>query len=330
MSKQINILDEMAGSGRAKSVTGRRDFLRGIGLGAAGAATLAAAGLASPSASADEETDSEDESLDVAILTFALNLEYLEAEFYLRAAFGTGLAAQDVGVNPGQVTGGHKVGFKNPLVEAYAREIAQEEQKHVQFLRAALIAATGTAVPRPRIDFQASFPALAQAAGLGPGFDAFASDTNFLLAAYVFEDVGVTAYHGAAPLITNKHYLDRAAGILAVEAYHAGLIRTVLFVEGKTNETAAISNLRAILDGTAGTTNLDDFGVGTLAIPTIVNASNANNGSTILGGFPKNTPPGNNAIAFDRSTRQVLNIVYGAKDASKGLFFPNGLNGAIK
>jgi hypothetical protein len=40
-------------------------------------------------------------------------------------------------------------------------------------------------------------------------------------------------------------------------------------------------------------------------------------------------PPGNNAIAYDRATRQVLNIVYGAKNATKGLFFPNGLNGMI-
>ena len=54
-------------------------------------------------------------------------------------------------------------------------------------------------------------------------------------------------------LISNKAYLDKAAGILAVEAYHAGLIRTVLFVGGFASQTAAISNLRATLDGTAGT-----------------------------------------------------------------------------
>ncbi len=151
---------------------------------------------------------------------------------------------------------------------------------------------------------------------------------SFLLGSYVFEDVGVTAYHGAATLITNKAVLDKAAGILAVEAYHAGLIRTVLFANGMKDETEAISNLRATLDGTAGTQNVDDHGVGSLERPTITDASDAQNGA-LLGGFPTDNPPGNNAIAYDRTTRQVLNIVYGAKNATKGLFFPNGLNGII-
>jgi hypothetical protein len=229
------------------------------------------------------------------------------------------------------VTGGSMVPFAgNAVIQAYANEIAAEEHKHVQFLRAALIALTGSAISRPAIDFASSFPTLAVAAGLGTGFSPFANPDNFLLGSYVFEDVGVTAYHGAAPLITNKAILDKAAGILAVEAYHAGLIRTVLFVNGFSSETTAISNLRATLDGTIRTVDQDDFGVGTNTVPMIVNASNDKNGLTILGGFPSNSPPGNNAIAFDRTTRQVLNIVYGAQNASSGLFFPNGLNGSIK
>ncbi len=267
-------------------------------------------------------------NLDVAILEFALNLEYLEAEFYQRAARGHGLGPSMLGPNPGAVTGGQEVPFTSPLVAAYAREIAGEELKHVEFLQAALTAATGSFISCPAIDFVSSFSTLASIAGLGSNFDAFANDMNFLLAAYVFEDVGVTAYHGAAPLISNKAYLDKAAGILAVEAYHAGLIRTVLFANNMQSQTAAISNVRATLDGTAGTQNVDDRGVGTTSAPTITDASNSLNGS-LLGGFPTNNPPGNNAIAYDRTTRQVLNIVYGAKNATSGLFFPKGLNGAI-
>jgi len=295
----------------AQKQSNRRGFLRGMGT-IAGAAAATAWGGAAKAA-----------NLDIAILQFALNLEYLEAEFYSRAAYGYGLGPANTGNSTSKVVGGRQVSFSSPLVQAYAQEIAAEERKHVLFLRAAL---GSSAVNEPAIDLQNSFVALGQLTGLSSNFDPFANDMSFLLAAYIFEDVGVTAYHGAAPLITDKNYLDKAAGILAVEAYHAGLIRTVLFQAGQMEATAAISSLRAQLDGTFGTQNLDDQGVGDTQYPHIVLASDPQNGT--LGGFP-NPPPGNNAIAYDRTTRQVLNIVYGGVNATKGLFFPNGMTGTI-
>jgi hypothetical protein len=316
------MVNQLDGIGTARK-SGRRDFLRGIGMGAAaGVAAIGGAGLAGDKAWA-QSTD-----IDVAILQFALNLEYLEAEFYLRAGFGVGLVPGQLGPAAGTITGGSLVPFTDPLIAAYAREIANEERQHVNFLRAALTAATGSAPSCPALDLQSSFQTLGSIAGLGSNFNPFANDMSFLLGAYVFEDVGVTAYHGAAPLITNKAYLDKAAGILAVEAYHAGLVRTVLFANGQHGPTQAISNVRATLDGTAGTQNLDDYGVGPANYSHITLASDNMNGS-LLGGFPTNNPPGDNAIAFDRTTRQVLNIVYGGVNATKGLFFPNGLNGTI-
>ena len=312
-----------ATSEQPKLGSGRRQFLYSLGLGAVSAATFGTAALSSSAANAQAVTDAE-------ILTFALNLEYLEAEFYLRAATGAGLPPADIGPSPGPVTGGSMVNFMgNTIIKAYAVEIAQEEHKHVQFLRAALIALTGSAISRPALNLSSSFATAALVAGLGGGFNPYADPNSFLLGAYIFEDVGVTAYHGAAPLIANRAILDKAAGILAAEAYHAGIIRTSLFVGGFSSQTTAISNLRASLDGTIHTQNQDDFGVGTTTAPMLANLSNAINGS-LLGGFPSNSPPGNNAIAFDRTTRQVLNIVYGAANASSGLFFPAGLNGAIK
>jgi hypothetical protein len=323
MVRQNSIDGAMDDQQQPRLGSGRRQFLHSLGLGAAGAAAFGAAALSSSEANAQAVTDA-------AILTFALNLEYLEAEFYLRAATGEGLPSGDIGPSPGPVTGGSMVNFMgNAIVKAYAIEIAQEEHKHVQFLRAALIALTGSAISRPALNLSSSFATAALVAGLGAGFNPYADPNSFLLGAYIFEDVGVTAYHGAAPLITNKAILDKAAGILAAEAYHAGIIRTSLFVGGFASQTTAISNLRASLDGTIHTQNQDDFGVGTTAAPMLANLSNVMNGP-LLGGFPSNSPPGNNAIAFDRTTRQVLNIVYGAANASSGLFFPAGLNGAIK
>lgn len=258
---------------------------------------------------------------DADVLNFALNLEYLEAQFYAFAAFGQGLPdnlLNGAGTR-GQVRGGRQVNFTDPLVAQYAREIAMDERAHVAFLRQALGSA---AVAQPPIDISAdangAFSAAARAAGLvGPNqaFDPYASDENFLLGAYIFEDVGVTAYKGASPLITNKTFLEAAAGILAAEAYHASLVRTTLFGKGINtpapaliDATEQISDARDSLDGPS---DLDQ------GVRPIGNASNI-------------VPADSNGIAFSRSAGQVLNIVFLTRMAAQqGGFFPQGVNGTI-
>ena len=241
---------------------------------------------------------------DADILNFALNLEYLEAEYYLRATTGVGLAGTDTSGtgNQGTVTGGGAVPFKSQALAQLAAEIASNEKDHVEFLRTAL---GSYAVAEPAIDLSNSFNVAAMAAGLGESFNPFADEISFLLGAYIFEDVGVTAYNGAAPLIKSKTYLGAAASILAVEAYHAGSIRSLLLELGQADATAKISALRASASGAQ-----DDQGVK-------------------LNGMVNIFPVDSNALAFSRTTTQVLNIVYlGGASANYG-FFPQGLNGAI-
>jgi hypothetical protein len=300
----------------AENAVDRRRFLRAAGFttaGVVGGGALAGGGLYAPPSEAAIRTVAEvsaDVAIsDAAVLNFALNLEYLEAEFYLRAVTGEGLDDNQIdGVGTvGGVTGGRQVEFRDNVLKANATEIAADERAHVDFLRAALGDAK---VARPAIDLDEAFTAAALAAGLideGETFDVFGSEDNFLLGAFVFEDVGVTAYKGAAPLLENKTFLDAAAGILAVEAYHAGLIRASLQARGAEDATVAISDARDGLDGEA---DLDQ--------------------GLVLDGVPNIVPTDDNAIAFSRSAGQVLNIVYLNPDSvTSGGFFPEGVNGDI-
>jgi len=267
----------------------RREFLirnLTVGAGAAGLATVGGEVEADPGMADD-----------AAILNFALNLEYLVAEYYTLAVSGVGI--EQWGVNTSGATGppgglivkdDPRVRFATPGIVAYANEAAADERAHVQFLRKALDGGMVPSVARPAIDLLDSFREVAALAGLGAGFDPFADEDAFLIGAFLFEDVGVAAYHGATRRLKNRAPLDAAAGILSVEAYHAGEVRALMATRGLFDEAARITAFRESSRG--GTWDRS---------------------------------PGDG----ERSTNPVLETLYLRREGGGG-FFPEGLNGAIR
>ncbi len=310
-------------SDRPQDGVGRRGLLGNLGIGALGTALLSTLGPVGAIVAGTKPAYAQSVT-DADILNFALNLEYLEGEYYLRGVTGTGLAAsQTTGTGTtGGVNGGRLVPFKTALYAQFAQKIAVDEQQHVAFLRAQLGSA---AVARPLIDFAGAFQAAALAAGViqaGQSFDPFADETSFYLGAAALSEVGVTAYAGAAALITSPAVLSAAASILAAEAYHAGAIRTVL------GQTYLAPGGSAVALQTQLLANFES------------NASNAvapSNPILTTGMvFPQNgvvaiDPVDGNGLVFRRTPQQVLNTVYGGNLAKGGGgFFPYGLNGNVR
>lgn len=271
-----------------ESPVSRRQFAKNVGLTGAGLAATsllgatALGGLAIPAAG-QSATITPSTITDVDILNFALNLEYLEAEFYTVA--GTGKTLVESGIIPasaqtGPTTGGHIVSFPDDSdhdgsVAYLEKAIKHDEQQHVLLLRAALGSA---AIKKPAINLDA----------LGFGFR---SDSEFLLLSRAFEDTGVSAYAGAAPLIQSHSILSVAARIAETEAQHAGSIRQLIIRRGLTSPAVDGKDVPP-----------------TMTHPFFVDSK---------------------GLSIPRTTRQVLNIVYHSTGCSGG-FFPAGFNGKIK
>lgn len=230
----------------------------------------------------------------VDVLQFALNLEYLEAEFYTMAVYGKHIDDPQFGIgisgsgNQGATTGGAKVNFANNLVFTgqVAAEIGADERAHVKLLRTALQNAGIMPVAKPTINLDA----------LGIGF---VNEGSFLLLARIFEDIGVTAYGGATTVaaFATSPYLSTGARILATEAEHVGSIR-----------------LQVARFGIATAPPLDS--VDFLPPPSGPNYISANPTT---------------GLTSIRTPGQVLYLAYGkTANSNSGGFFPDGVNGNIR
>jgi hypothetical protein len=151
--------------------------------------------------------------------------------------------------------------------------------------------------------------------------------SNALSIARLFEDVGVTAYAGAAAALTDSN-LTFAAQILGVESFHAGALRLGIILQN-----AAAAGTDPYLK--ADNVDVAPFDEGTAAAAALGPGANGGFFATAAatpaspGTTTATTPAGS---VYTRTTSQVLSIVYaanGVTGTAKGGFFPSGVNGLI-
>jgi Ferritin-like domain len=277
---QKKLIDELVSAS-----PNRRSFLKTIAAASAGVTALSMVGLTP----AEAQTSTE-----IEVLKFALNLEYLESEFYTYAVNGRGIETFGIGIdglangeNPtkgGTTTGGSRVGFNNAFqfdTFQTLADIANDERNHVVLLRSAL---GSQAIARPNINLRA----------LGFGFD---NQYDAVKLARIFEDIGVSAYTGAAGLLSTPSVITTAARIVAAEGEHAAGLRFQI----------ALLNI--------ATTAID--GADLIPPPT--------GSSAQLFSLDHS-----NGLCATRTYGEVLYLAFGNKaNATSGGFFPSGVNGSL-
>jgi rubrerythrin len=168
--------------------------MAGAGAGASfGAFVLAACGSSSKktasTAAATTSSTSSSATGDIAILNYALTLEYLEREFYAKVVAS---------------------GFFNGKVAGLIKDFGSQEATHVEALKGAVSKMGGTPVANPNGKFP--IENAGQVAQL----------------AYTVENLGAAAYLGQAPHIQSPEVLATALAIHSVEARHAATLGTLV------------------------------------------------------------------------------------------------------
>lgn len=122
---------------------------------------------------------------DIEVLNYALTLEYLESAFYKEALQRAGTSGQ---------------------LKELVRTLSRDEDAHVKALSQTIRDLGGKPVKAPMVEFP------------------YNNTAEFTELAETIENVGVSAYNGAAPKISSKEVLEAAGSIVQVEARHAAAI----------------------------------------------------------------------------------------------------------
>lgn len=156
-----------------------------------GAAGVAVCGALLPNFGIDAALAADLGDGDIAILNYAYALEQLEHAFYTK------------------VTDHPFKGVTYHETETFV-QIRDHEGAHVEFFKKAL---GDHAISEIEVDFSKVD---------------FASRSSVLDTADAFENLGIAAFNGAAPLLSNPDYLVAAGTIVSVEARHAAMISALL------------------------------------------------------------------------------------------------------
>jgi hypothetical protein len=150
---------------------------------------------------------------DVAVLNFALVLEYLQSSFYTEAERSKALSGK---------------------AEDAAKRVGAVERAHVTAFKGLL---GSKAIKRPAFNFRGTTEA----------------QRAFLKTAVAFEDLAVAAYKGQAPRLRSKQVLAAAVSIHSVEARHAAWMRYLFGVQPAVNafdDAASKPKIEHVVAGT--------------------------------------------------------------------------------
>ncbi|XP_070001890.1 desiccation-related protein PCC13-62-like [Nicotiana sylvestris] len=241
----------------------------------------------------------------VDLLEFPLNLEYMEAEFFLWGSFGYGLdsfAPELADGGPSPI--GARIAKLSPLIRDVIAQFGFQEVGHVRAIKNTVAGFSRSLLNLSR---EAFATVMNDAFGhqLDPPFNPYANDINYLIASYVIPYIGLTGYVGANPKLHSPTAKRLLAGRLGVESGQDAFLRALLHERGSKNVepygitviefTNRISELRNKL----GRHGLKDEG---LKVKPTVGAEGKIRGNILVGD--------KYSISYDRTPEEILRIVY--------------------
>ncbi|KAG0605660.1 hypothetical protein M758_9G077900 [Ceratodon purpureus] len=262
---------------------------------------------------------------DRVIIQGALNLEYLEAEYFLWAAYGYGLDELYPGMSEG---GPPPMGVRKanlgPYYDDLFMQLGQQEVGHLRIIKGSIGAEYD--IPRPLMNLSTEMfgRAMNMAVGqeLNPPFDPFANSLNYLLSAFSIPHVGLATYVGASENIIGSSAVLLLSKILAVESAQDAIIRNELYrrkdekVEPYDYTTAEFTTFIANMSNSLAGQIVNEG----IVVPEAQGAEGKITGNVVAAD--------GDSASFASNPREFLAILYMTGDAAlPGGYYPDGCLG---